>query len=98
MPDDILARLRQLHHNAPKMRCGARVVKEVTHYSGQTYENQLVCTLAPGHDDLHKDEICCWRFHTFTEGTPAPEDVWGGRCCSCGLLECRTRAILEGVG
>lgn len=87
--------LVELHHKVEKLRCGARTVLEVEHYSGYSSETSLVCTRDVGHEGPHKDEICCWRFHAFTDGEPSPEDVWRGRLCSCGRLECKIREILE---
>ncbi|QUE25620.1 hypothetical protein SEA_SADLAD_74 [Microbacterium phage SadLad] len=97
-PDEAIARLRELHHNEPKMRCGARVTRRVEHYGGSVTERNLVCTLEPGHEEeLHKDALCCWAFHRFGDAEPSPEDVWRGKACSCGRLDCATRAILDEV-
>lgn len=100
MTDQLLARLRELHHDAPKMRCGARKTETVEHqFSGRISTALLVCTLDVGHDgDEHKDAICCWRFHTFTGADPMPEDAWRGESCSCGSLNCKTRALLDEAG
>ena len=91
----LIEELTELHHCAPVLRCGARAVRPVEHYHGDTTAANLVCTEKPGHDGLHKDAICCWRFHAFSDAEPAPEDVYKGRLCSCGNLNCQTRAILE---
>lgn len=95
-----LERLRELHHPVVKLRCGARVTKVVQHSSGSTSERGLVCTKEPHPaTEPHKDALCCWRFHEFEEGEPAPEDVWRGKNCSCGHYDCETQAILnEGSG
>jgi len=94
--EEKIERLRELHQPVVKLRCGARTKKTVKHYHGNVDERELVCTKSPHPITVpHKDAICCWRFHEFDEGDPAPEDVWHGKNCSCGRYECETRAILE---
>lgn len=88
--------LRPLHLDNPLMRCGARARREVHHYNSKVqYEHDLVCTEPPGHDGDHKDAICCWKFHTFPDAEPSPEDVWEGKLCTCGKMDCETRAALD---
>lgn len=90
-----IIQLREQHHLVEKFRCGARKTELVTHYHENTTETNLVCTQDVGHEGSHKDAICCWRFHKFTDAEPQPEDVWRGEGCSCGRLGCETRAILD---
>lgn len=98
----VLTALRVEHHNSPHWRCGARATKDIVHgyVSARRLETvNLVCTSEPGHDGLHKDALHCWTFHRFEAPTPEePEDTWRGRACSCGYLECKTRAILDEAG
>jgi hypothetical protein len=97
----VLTALRELHHVKPTWRCGARAVEDIEHgyFGTMPVTVSLVCTSAPGHDDLHKDALHCWTFHRFEAPTPPePEDVWGGDACSCGGLNCKTRAILDEAG
>ena len=96
--EEKLERLRELHQPVVKLRCRARTTKVVEHYRGSSSETNLVCTKDPHPaTEPHKDAICCWHFHEFEEGDPAPEDVWRGQNCSCGQYGCKTRAILEEV-
>lgn len=94
---EVIEKLREIHHVEPKMRCGARVTRKVTHFGGSETLRDLVCTEAPHESGNHKDAICCWEFHQFEfdSALPVIEDVWGGRACSCGRFDCETRAVLE---
>lgn len=95
----VLLAVRELHHDAPKYRCGARKTMTVEHqFSGSVSETELVCTNDPGHAGKHKDAICCWRFHEFDDAEPQIEDAWRGEACSCGTMNCKTRALLDEAG
>lgn len=95
---ELFTHLRQVHHNAPKMRCGARRTMTVEHYNGKPRERDLVCTNDVGHEGLHKDALCCWKFHSFDDAEPQPEDVWRGENCACGHYQCKTRRLLDLAG
>jgi hypothetical protein len=101
-PIAVTSRLRALHHMVPRWRCGARATETIEHGDRRhprPITVNLICTSDPGHDGLHKDALHCWTFHRFEASVPdEPEDVWHGDACSCGRLNCETRAILDEAG
>lgn len=93
----MIEELKELHHDVPRMRCGARLTTTVKHYNDSVSERDLVCTQDPHDSGDHRDAICCWTSHRFPfeSALPHVEDAWQGRNCSCGRYDCKTREILE---
>lgn len=60
--------VRLLHRPDVHRECGARTTATVEHSNGGASERRLLCTLPPEHDGQdHKDQVCCYRFHTFSD-------------------------------
>lgn len=81
--------IRALHRSDGSIQCGARATLAVEHSSGATsrhLDDRLRCTQPNGHPlGEHKDGICCWRVHPFSdEHVDAYEPRDFRKCVECG--------------
>lgn len=94
----ISAALRTIHQPAGNIQCGARATLTVQHSDSRTREKSLYCTKPNGHpaDEGHRDGICCWRSHPFSDEvveTREPRDLRRCRKCS-DRWPCETIQVL----
>ena len=89
---DVLA----LHKPTGIVTCGARTDGAVPHRhsNGHTAERVMTCSNPEGHEGPHKDAVCCWSFHSFSDGVPGVGlDLRS--CADCGRTwPCRTYTAL----
>lgn len=98
-----LDRVLDLHRLVTDTRCGAISMPLIHHHGTETDsrpgpKRSLTCTKVPGHEGVHRDCICCYRFQTFEDWQvvgrkPRTFDV----CSQCrDLWPCATiKAIQE---
>ena len=60
------------HRLVTSTQCGAISIPVMHHHGTETDKNpgplrSLTCTNDVGHEGLHKDAICCWKFDTFED-------------------------------
>ena len=89
---DVLA----LHEPTGIVTCGARTDGAVLHrHSNEhTEERVMTCSNPEGHEGPHRDAVCCWSFHSFSDGVPGVgRDLRS--CADCGRSwPCRTYTAL----
>lgn len=90
--------IRALHSSDGHRDCGARATQVNLHqFSGNTKETRLRCTLDPNHEGLHKDQVCCYSFHEFSDeivDAYEPRDL--RKCTECGTpWPCKTIKALQ---
>lgn len=61
-----------LHTPTGNVTCGARTdgVVPHRHSGGRTEKRVMTCSNPVGHEGPHKDAVCCWAFHSFSDGVP----------------------------
>lgn len=93
-----------LHVLKTSTQCGAISMPVVHHHGAESDhrpgpKRSLTCTEKAGHDSLHRDTICCYKFQTFedwqvVDRKPRTFDV----CSHGGFWPCDTiKAIQEAV-
>ena len=98
---DALDAVLALHRLRTKTQCGAISMPVVHHHGAESDRNpgplkQLFCTQDAGHDGLHKDCICCYKFQTFEDWQvvarkPRTFDV----CTEGGFWPCDTIKAIQ---
>lgn len=100
---DSLEAVLNLHRLVTHTQCGA-ISLPVVHHHGTESDHRpgpkrpLRCTEEAGHEGLHRDAICCYKFQTFedwqvVDRKPRTFDT----CSNCGMWPCSTIKAIQGV-